>query len=86
MSAYIIVSAVAVSLSSFGSCVVGVVAVIRARREDIPAVVQALNRRARRIKRPKIGLDRPELTGQRAAATPRFSARNGRHQGDAYPA
>ena len=64
MSTYIIVSAVAVSLSSLGSCAVGVVAVIRARREDIPAVVQALSRRARRIKRPKIGLDRPERTGQ----------------------
>jgi hypothetical protein len=69
VSACIIVSAITVGLSSLSSCAVGVDAVIRARREDIPAVVQALNRRARRIKRPKIGLDRPGLTGpaQRAA-------------------
>jgi hypothetical protein len=58
VSAYIIISAVAVGLSSLGSCAVGVVAVIRARREDLPAVVEALNRRARPMKRSRISLDR----------------------------
>jgi len=39
---YIIVTVVTVSLSSIGPCVVGLAAVMRARREDIPAVVRAL--------------------------------------------
>jgi len=53
VSSYIFISAIAVGLPSLAFCVVGVVAVTRANREDIPAVVRALNRRARRTKRPK---------------------------------
>ena len=58
MSSYLMVSAVAVGLSSLGSGVVGMVAVIRAKPEDIPDVMRAINqrtkgaRRARRRKRP----------------------------------
>jgi hypothetical protein len=50
----ILVGAIAVGLPSFASCVVGLVAVIRAKPEDIPAVVRALNRRARRAKRREV--------------------------------
>jgi len=52
VSSYML-SALVVGFPSLGSCIVGVVALMRAKREDIPAVVRALNRRARRTKRPK---------------------------------
>ena len=55
MSSYIFISAIAVGLPSLAFCVVGVVAVTRANREDIPAVVRALNRRARRTKSREAG-------------------------------
>ena len=44
MSVYLIISAAAIGLGSVGRYVVGVVAVMRARKEDIPAVVRALGR------------------------------------------
>ena len=53
MSGYLVITALTLGVSSLGSCVVGIVAVMRARREDIPAVVSALNRRSSRIKMPE---------------------------------
>jgi hypothetical protein len=44
VSGYIIVSAIAVGLPPLVRGVVGIVAVVRSRREDIPAVVRALVR------------------------------------------
>ena len=41
MSGYIIISAIAVGLPSLAHCLPDVVAMLRARREDIPAVMQA---------------------------------------------
>ena len=52
MSSYML-SALVVGFPSLGSCIVGVVVLKRSKRVDIPAVVRALNRRARRTKRPK---------------------------------
>ena len=72
MSTYIIAGAVAIGLSSLGYSTVGVVAVMRAKREDIPAVVRALNPCARRIETPEAGIsDTSSDTGLRAVGAPR---------------
>ena len=41
VSSYLIISAIAVGLPSLAYCVPDVVAMLRARREDIPAVMRA---------------------------------------------
>ena len=45
VSGYFIIAALTVGVPSLCSCVVGVVAVLRAKPEDIPDVVRGLNRR-----------------------------------------
>jgi hypothetical protein len=72
VSGYIIISAIAVGLSSLAYCLPDVVAMLRARREDIPAVMKA---RARRDKHPREGNART----RRAPEGPQVSLVRQRH-------